>query len=73
MNEYSLAKVQLIIIGYSGNDKAINNYIVNSFDCHKAKCTIIDYAPGKALESFAKQIDADILTGKINEQIINIE
>ena len=64
---------KLIIIGYSGNDKIINNCILRSFDYRKGKCTIIDYAPGKELKEFAKQIDADILTGRINEQIINIE
>lgn len=64
---------KLIIIGYSGSDKEINRYLLNYFDSSKGRCTIIDYAPGEKLKIFAKKINANILVGKIEEQIVNVE
>lgn len=64
---------RLIIIGYSANDDEINDHIISHFSYKNGKCDIIDYNPGDNLMNLAKQINAKIYIGKINEQIKNIE
>ncbi len=63
---------RLVIIGYSGNDEIINKYLINHFNGKEKKCTIIDYAPEKPLNNLASKLNAQILKGKINEQIVHV-
>lgn len=51
----------LFIIGYSGNDKGINDRIEENFDCRNKQCIIFDPFPGDALIGFSKKINAQII------------
>jgi hypothetical protein len=62
----------LIIIGYGGNDKAIEDQILANYDYNNKKTYIIDYAPKEKVYNLRDKLDAILLKGKVNDQINNI-
>lgn len=64
---------KFVIIGYSGKDEEINKHIIEHFNRKKTSCTIIDFSPDADLRNLADKLNAKILTGKINEQILKVK
>ena len=64
---------RLIIIGYSGKDEEINKHIIEHFNRKNSSCTIIDYSPDVDLRELAAKLNAILLIGKINEQIMKVK
>lgn len=59
----------LIIIGYGGNDKAIEEQIFANFNYNKKATYIIDFDPKEKVNELANRLNATLLKGSINEQI----
>ncbi|RGU27331.1 hypothetical protein [Bacteroides cellulosilyticus] len=58
---------KLIIIGYGAKDAKINEIILKHFDYSHKKVFIVDPYAGKAVEDFAKSINAKIIKEQIND------
>lgn len=57
---------KLIIIGYGGKDKKINNAILRNYDYKNKSVIIIDLEPSNNLKLFAKKLDATLIQKSVS-------
>ena len=62
----------LIIIGYGGKDKAIEEQIFQNFKYYNKKTYIIDFNPKEDVYKLKEKLNATLLIGNINEKIKDI-
>lgn len=57
---------KMVVIGYGGKDKGINDAILQNYDYKRKPTIIIDLKPSEQLIQFAKKLDARIITKSVS-------
>lgn len=58
---------KMVVIGYGGKDKGINDAILKNYDYKRKPTIIIDLKPSEQLIQFAKKLDARIITKSVSD------